>query len=199
MSPRRVLILILAVLFVGMAPLSAAVAKDSNGGTILIARDAAGNITSRTVVNRDGTQHQTRSKYGPGNRTASRTVDDDRDRDGRTTSRIVTMFDIGRQEPSRVPPSPSLPKCGPTRFALRSARDQPARQNEGQREAKTISFPSQVMPCKPAGVHDLSPGTGTGRTFLQAQLREPLATLAKRLDAPRPHSRLDRSRVRRRA
>ena len=81
----------------------AEVTTDADGRTVLVGRDAAGRVLSRTVVNDDGSRHITASEYWAKSQVVKRRVDEDLDRTGRATKRVVREFDArGRVRESRA-------------------------------------------------------------------------------------------------
>jgi hypothetical protein len=73
--------------------LRAEVTEDEQGRPVIVSRDAAGRVCSRTVIEADGSRHVTTTEYWPASKVARRTVDEDRDPAGRATKRTVARFD----------------------------------------------------------------------------------------------------------
>jgi len=73
----------------------AEVTQDEQGRTVLVARDASGRVTHRSVVEADGSRHVTRTQYWPTGAAAKRTVDEELDASGRPTKRTDSRYDTG--------------------------------------------------------------------------------------------------------
>ena len=71
----------------------AEVTQDDQGRTVLVARDASGRVTHRSVLEADGSRHETRTQYWPTGTAAKRTVEEDRDASGRPTKRTDSRYD----------------------------------------------------------------------------------------------------------
>jgi YD repeat-containing protein len=74
---------------------------DASGQVVLQARDASGCEPMHVVVNADGSRHVTSTECWPQARVPRRTVQEDRDRAGRPTGRIVQEFDAQGRAISR--------------------------------------------------------------------------------------------------
>jgi hypothetical protein len=81
----------------------AEVRTNADGRTALVSRDATGRVLSRTVMNDDGSRHTTATEYWAKSQVVKRSVDEDLDRSGRPTKRVVREYDDrGRVRESRA-------------------------------------------------------------------------------------------------